>query len=576
MKRCPECRRDYYDDSLLYCLDDGSSLLEGPASADEPATAVFPSVHTTEEERTRTFESEPGTQHSGASSSFKNLAPKRNFLIAGAIGIMIATALGIGSYLYYGRADAQISSIAVLPFVNESGNAEIEYLSDGMTETLINNLSQIPNLSVKARSSVFQYKGKQVAPQQIANDLKVQAILNGRVTQRGDNLTLNLEMVDVQTGDQIWGERYDRKLTDLVSLQSDIARDVSAKLRARLSGADERKVAKAYTAIPEAYQLYLQGRYFWNKRTEADIRKSIDYFQKAIDKDPTYAMAYAGLADAYTTLPSYTNDTGLDSYPRARAAALKALELDESLAEPHATLGTVLLEHEWNFAEAEKEFKRAIELNPNYATAHHWYSEYLLAMGRNDEALAEIKRAQELDPLSLIINGIVGIVHAVRGEYDQAVAQLKKTIEMDPNFARAHLFLAEVYRDQGKFEEAIDEQEKHLTLLGLPREKAGTMAEALRTEYRKAGEKAYYRKLLEFIEAVRATNPNLSPPLFEIAAIYERLGERDKAFEFLEKSYTQHEPDIVRLVEIRNFESIRSDPRFADLVRRIGFPQQAQ
>jgi TolB-like protein/Tfp pilus assembly protein PilF len=576
MKRCPECRRDYFDDSLLYCLDDGSALLEGPASADEPATAVFPSVHTTEEERTRTFESEPATQHSGASSSFKNLAPKRNFLIAGAIGIMIVTALGVGSYLYYGRADVQISSIAVLPFVNESGNAEIEYLTDGMTETLINNLSQIPNLSVKARSSVFHYKGKAITPQQIANDLKVQAILNGRVIQRGDNLMLNLEMVDVQTGDQIWGERYDRKMTDLVTLQSDIARDVSTKLRARLSRADETKVAKTYTANPEAYQLYLQGRYFWNKRTEADIRKSIDYFQKAIDKDPTYALAYAGLADAYTTLPSYTNDTGLDSYPRARAAALKALELDESLAEPHATLGTVLMEHEWNFAEAEKEFKRAIELNPSYATAHHWYSEYLLAMGRNDEALAEIKRAQELDPLSLIINGMVGIVHAVRGEYDQAVAQLKKTIEMDPNFARAHLFLAEVYRDHGKFEEAIDEQERHLTLLGLPREKAETMAEALRTEYRKAGEKAYYRKLLEFIEEVRATNPSLSPPLFEIAAIYERLGEPDKAFEFLEKSYTQHEPDIVRLVEIRSFESIRSDPRFADLVRRIGFPQQAQ
>jgi tetratricopeptide (TPR) repeat protein len=383
-------------------------------------------------------------------------------------------------------------------------------------------------------------------------------------------------MVDVQTGDQIWGEQYIRKMTDLVTLQSDIARDVSTKLRARLTGAEAGKVAKTYTANPEAYQLYLQGRYFWNKRTEADIRKSIDYLQKAIDKDPTYALAYAGLADAYTTLPSYTNDTGLDSYPRARAAALKALELDESLAEPHATLGTVLLEHEWNFAEAEKEFKRAIELNPSYATAHHWYAEYLLATGRNDEALAEIKRAQELDPLSLIINGIVGVVYSVRGENDQAVAQLKKTIEMDPNFARSHLFLAEVYRDQGRFEEAIDEQEKHLTLLGLPPEKAGAMAETLRTEYRRSGEKAYYRKLLEFIEAVGATNPELSPPLFEIAWIYERLGERDKAFEFLEKSYAQHEPDIVRLAEVRAFESIRADPKFADLVRRIGFPQQVR
>jgi TolB-like protein/Tfp pilus assembly protein PilF len=573
MKRCPECRRDYYDDSLLYCLDDGSALLEGPASMDEPATAVFPSGHTTEEARTRTFENETSTQRLGSASS---KISKRNSLIAGAIGIAIVTALGVGSYLYYGRSNEQISSLAVMPFVNESGNSEIEYLSDGMTETLISSLSQIPKLSVKARSSVFRYKGKDIEPQKVAQDLGVQAIITGRVLQRGDSLTLNMEMVDASTGNQIWGDQYNRKITDLVTLQSDIARDVSTKLRAKLSGADERKVTRSFTTNPEAYQLYLQGRYYWNKRSEADIRKSIDFFQKAIDKDPTFALAYAGLADAYTTLPSYTNDTGLDSYPRARAAALKALELDESLAEPHATLGTVFLEHEWNFSDSEKEFKRAIELNPNYATAHHWYSEYLLAMGRKDEALAEIKRAQELDPLSLIINGIVGVVHSVRGEYDQAVAQLKKTIEMDPNFARAHLFLAEVYRDHGKFEEAIDEQEKHLTLLGLPREKAGTMAEELRTEYRKSGEKAYYRKLLEFIEEVRATNPNLSPPLFEIAVIYERLGEPDKAFEFLEKSYAQHEPDIVRLVEVRNFESIRSDPRFADLVRRIGFPQQGQ
>jgi TolB-like protein/Tfp pilus assembly protein PilF len=572
MKRCPECRRDYYDDSLLYCLDDGSALLEGPASADEPATAVFPSVHTTEEERTRTFDNEPAAQRSGASSSLKNQASKRNTLIAGVIGIMIVTALGVGSFLYYGRSDTQISSIAVLPFVNESGNADIEYLSDGMTETLINNLSQIPNLSVKARSSVFRYKGREIEPQQIAQDLKVQAIVNGRIMQRGDNLTLNLEMVDVQTGDQIWGEQYSRKLTDLVTLQSDIARDVSNKLRSRLSGADEKKVTKSYTANPEAYQLYLQGRYFWSKRNEADIRKSLDYFQKAIDKDPTYALAYAGLADAYTVLPSYTNDSALDAYPRARAAALKALELDESLAEPHATLGTVLFEYEWNFAEAEKEFKRAIELNPSYATAHHWYAEYLLAMGRNDEALAEIKRAQAEDPLSLIINGIVGVIHFVRGEHEQAVAQLKKTVEMDPNFPRAHMFLAEIYRDRGMYEQAIDEQEKHMTLLGMPPNDAARMADALRSEFRRSGEKGYLRKLLELIEAVRTADPNLAPPLFVMATIHAKLGENDKAFEYLEKAYTQREPDMVRLKRDPNFASIHADPRFADLVRRVGIP----
>jgi TolB-like protein/lipopolysaccharide biosynthesis regulator YciM len=564
MKRCRKCNREYDDETLNFCLEDGTPLVDGEA-LDEPATAILPASPITHEEATRAFENEPKSRHPAAS--------RRNTLIAAAVGIMLVTALGLGSYLYYGRSSEQISSLAVMPFVNESGNPEIEYLSDGMTETLISSLSRIPKLSVKARSSVFRYKGKDVEPQKVAQDLGVQAIITGRVLQRGDSLTLNLEMVDVQTGDQIWGEQYNRKLTDLVTLQSDIARDVSNKLRARLSGAEERKVARTSTTNPEAYQLYLQGRYFWNKRTEADIRKSIDYFQNAIDKDPTYALAYSGLADAYSVLPSYTNDMGLDAYPKARAAALKALELDDSLAEPHATLGSVLAEHDWNFAESEKEYKRAIELNPNYATAHHWYAEYLLSMGRDDEALAEIKRAQELDPLSLIINGIVGVVHAVRGEHEQAVAQLKKTIEMDPNFARAHLFLADTYRAQGMYEEAIGEQEKHVTLLGLPPDKAALMAEALRSAYRKSGKKGYYRKQLELIEAVRASNPKITPPLFIMAAVHAEIGETEKAFEYLEKSYSQREPDMVRLPRIKSFDLMRSDPRYAHLVRRIGLPQ---
>jgi TolB-like protein/Tfp pilus assembly protein PilF len=575
MKRCPECRRDYYDDTLSFCLEDGSPLVSGvPAESlpgNEPETAVFPTAHTTQEEKTRTFESDPSAVASKPSADLKRI--DRRFLVAGTIGILLLAALGIVSYWYYGRSNEQISSVAVMPFVNESGNAEIEYLSDGMTETLISSLSQIPKLSVKARSSVFRYKGKDVEPQKVAQDLGVQAIITGRVLQRGDSLTLNMEMVDASTGNQIWGDQYNRKITDIVTLQSDIARDVSNKLRARLSGADERKIVKAYTANPEAYQLYLQGRYFWNKRNEADIRKSLDYFQKAIDKDPTYALAYAGLADAYSVLPSYTNETGHESYPKARAAAMKAMELDDSLAEPHATLGTVLFEYDWNFAEAEREFKRAIELNPKYATAHHWYSEYLLAMGRYDEALAEIKRAQAEDPLSLIINSMVGIVHAVRGEHDQAVTQLKKTIEMDPNFARTHLFLAEIYEDQGLFEDAISEHEKHLTLLGMPRDQAAKVATGLRSEFKNSGAKGYWRKQLGLIEEGRASNSNFTAPLFTTAMIYARLGETDRAFEYLEKAYAQREPDLVRLIGEPSYESLRSDPRFADLIRRIRFPQ---
>ncbi|MCA1637580.1 MAG: protein kinase [Acidobacteria bacterium] len=335
---------------------------------------------------------------------------KRGF-VAGLVILLLAS-IGLGYWFFANRSAnlLNIESIAVLPFVNESGNADNEYLSDGMTETLISSLSQLPRLSVKARSSVFRYKGKEINPQTIGKELNVQAILNGRVLQRDDQLTLRLELVDARNENVIWSEQYNRKQTDLVSLQTEIARDVSNKLKTKLSGTDEKKLSKNYTENTEAYQLYLKGRYHWNKRTGADVRKSVEYFQQAIDKDPTYALAYAVLAEAYILIPNYTNTPPHDAFPKARAAAEKALEIDETLAEAHNALADILYEYDWKFAEAEREFKRAIELNPNYATARHWYAEYLLVLGRNEEAIAEVKRAQELDPLSLIINSMVGPV----------------------------------------------------------------------------------------------------------------------------------------------------------------------
>jgi len=563
MKRCPECRRDYFDDSLLYCLDDGTALLEGPASVDEAPTAILSDAHTTGGARTRTFDSRPSTPAA---------ASRRNSIIAGAIGILLVTALGIGSYLYYGRDVTEISSIAVLPFVNESGNPEIEYLSDGMTDTLINNLSRIPKLSVKARSSVFRYKGQNVEPQKVAAELNVQAIVNGRVLQRGDNLTLNLEMVDARSGDQIWGEQYIRKIGDLVALQSEIARDVSGKLRQRLTGADTERISKRGTENTEAYQNYLKGRYHWNKRTLDDINKSIEYFQKAIDIDPSYALAYAGLADSYAVIPSYSNNMSKGSFPKARSAATKALEIDDSLAPAHATLASVLHEFDWNFQEAEKEFRRAIELDPNYATAHHWYAEFLLSQGRKDEALAEIKRAQECDPLSLIINAMVGMIHLVRGEYDESEAQLKKTIEMDPNFARAHLFLANNYEEQGRFEEAITEYEKETALMAaLPAEIASTEWGKVRQAYRAKGPAGYWEAMIEFARKAIELNPDEGPPMFIMGVLHGRAGDKDRAFEYLERSFERREPDILRLTG-RALDPLRSDPRFKDLVRRIGLP----
>lgn len=567
MKRCPACQRTYVDETLNYCLDDGASLVYGPV-ATEPATAVISPGQATSEDPTRTFA--PGDDSVRYTPSTSTTLRWPTF--AGLIAVLL---IG-GGYLAYrylpSSGSQQIESLAVMPFVNSTGDADIEYLSDGLTESLINSLSQIPKLSVKARSSVFTYKGREVSPQQLAKDLSVQAILNGRVSQRGDQLIMSVELMDARTGNQIWGEQYFRKTAEVVSLQSEIARDISNKLRQKLTGADQQRIAKRGTDDPEAYELYLKGRFHWNKRTIADINKSIEYFQQAISKDPAYSLAYAGLADGYALIPSYALNTSNDAYPKARTAALKALELDESLAEAHATLATVLYEFDWKFAEAENEFKRSVELNPNYATAHHWYAEYLLSMGRRDEALTEIKRAQECDPLSLIINGIVGVVHSVRGEHDLAIAQLKKTVEMEPNFVRAHLFLADAYMAAGKFDEAITEYEKLYVMIGDPPDVASRGWDKVRAAYKTSGEKGFWEQMVRFGEEQRASKRNASPPLIVMAGIHAQAGNKDRAFEYLERSFQEREPDLLRL-NGPFMDPLRSDPRFQDILRRIGLPQ---
>jgi TolB-like protein/Tfp pilus assembly protein PilF len=486
--------------------------------------------------------------------------------------VLLLASLGLGYWYFTKHSTKQIDSIAVMPFVNESGSADTEYLSDGMTETLINSLSQLPNLSVKARSSVFHYKGKTVNPQTVGAELTVQAILNGHVVQRGDNLLLSLELVDAQTGNQIWGDQYNRKTTDLVTLQSEIARDVSNKIKTRLTGADEKKLSKNYTENTEAYQLYLKGRYRWNKRTGTDIKKSLEYFQQAIDKDPTYALAYAALAQAYILIPNYTRASPKESYEKARAAAMRALEIDETLAEAHTAMATVKEEYDWNFSESEREFKRAIELNPYDATTHQWYGEYLGTVNRMDEAIAVIKRAQELDPLSLIISAELGLIYKENRQYDQAIEQLQKTVEMDRNFPRAHMYLALAYEGKGMFEEAVSEHKKHSVLQGISPEAAEEEAAALREGYRKSGVNGYWRKQIEIYEKRQASHPDVWPPLSVVASFYAQLGENDQAFAFLEKAYQQRETDVIYL-NSPIYDPIRSDPRFQDLMRRIGLPQ---
>jgi serine/threonine protein kinase len=498
---------------------------------------------------------------------------KRGILLA-LSGLFLAIIAGAG-YWYLAMDSRNVrsnsfESIAVMPFVNAGGNTDTEYLSDGMTEALINSLSQIPELSVKARSSVFRYKGKDIEPQQIGNELSVQAILNGRVLQRGDNITLNLELVDVRNGNQIWGEQYNRKTLDLVALQSEIARDVSNKLQHKLTGAGGQSLAKKPTSDSEAYQLYLKGLFHWNKRTIDDLKKAVEYFNQAKEKDPSFALAYAGLAITYSVIPSNSPTAKQEAKEfdiKAKAAALKALELDSSLAEVHAVLAQDKVNN-WDFAGAENDFKRAVELNPNYASAHQWYSELLSRLTRHDEALAEIKKAYELDPFSPAVNMNLGLRYVETRRYEEALAQFKKTNELAPDYPMAHMFLGFTFEEKGMFEEAIEPILRANVLLKLfTPENAARKSTELRNALKAEGAKGYWRKILEYESEFY--EKGISSPV-NVAGLHARLGEKDKAFELLEKAYAARDIDLTYLNVNFSFDNLRSDPRFQDLLRRIG------
>jgi TolB-like protein/Tfp pilus assembly protein PilF len=569
MKRCPKCRRDYYDDTLLYCLDDGSALLEGPASVDEPATAILHETAPASEAATKAqiHLTEPAD---GPPTAFVPAAKKFDKrLILAPVLLAVIIFVGFFGYRYVAQAK-QIESVAVMPFVNASGNADVEYLSDGITESLINNLSQLSKLSVKARSSVFRYKGKDVEPQQVASDLKVQAVLNGRVNQHGDNLTISLDLVDGSTGNQIWGEQYSRKMGDLASLQSEIARDVSQKLRARLTGTEETQVAKNQTQNTEAYQLYLQGRYNWNKRTGPTTRKAIEFFQQAVEKDPNYAMAYIGLAESYM-LDEDSLEAG-ERYPTARAAALKALEIDPTLGEPHAALAGIKAVYEHDWPAAEQEYKRAIELSPNYPTAYHWFAEFLSEQGRFDESLPLWNKALELDPFSLAIGTDYGLEYlAFSRRYDQAVDYLKKLIDMDPNYFRTHTYLAGVYEAMGRYDDAVNEREKRAVLEGVDPAEIAKGKRAILEALRSDGAKGYWSKALEFTQ--QGIKKGDKPSAASMSAIYAQLGERDEAFKWLETACVNKDSELPQIKVDPQWDNIRDDPRFAAIVKRLNLPE---
>lgn len=523
-----------------------------PTRSDAPAQTQDQSIPTT----------------SSAQHTTSGIRQHQNILTV-ALAVLLLAALGSGYWFYSHRPSTatQIESIAVLPFVNEGGNADVEYLSDGMTETLINSLSQLPKLLVKARSSVFSYKGRDVKPQQVGSDLNVQAVLNGRVVQRGDDLTLYLSLVDVSNGNQLWGEQYNRKLADLVTLQNEIARDVSQKLRARLTSADEQKLAKSYTQNAEAYRLYLRGRYSLNGSRDG-VQQSIEQFQRAIDLDPHFALGYAGLADAYTLLGTtfFASITPREAMPKARAAAQKALELDSGLSEAHTSLAWVKYRFDWDWRGAEDEFKRALLLNPSNAQAHHWYADYLLAMGRLEESLAENRRARELDPFSLFISWDTGRILYYALRYDESLAEQRKTLEMDQNFARAHAALFVVYLAKGMNEEALAEYLKFSALTGVSPERVV----ALKDAYSSTGWKGLWQKEIEW--ALEDSKHRRVTP-FTIATLYVKIGDKDHTLEWLNKAFEERDAALIYLNTDQQWDNVRQDPRFANLVRRVGLPQ---
>ncbi len=466
-----------------------------------------------------------------------------------------------------GSSGAEVSSVAVLPFTNQGGSQDTEYLSDGLTESLINDLSKLPKLRVMSRSSVFHYKGKDVDPQAVSKDLKVEAVVTGRVLQRGDQLVVSAELIDARSNRNLWGDQYDRKLSDLIAVQEDITGAIAARLREHLSGEAAKPVAKGGTRDPEAYQLYLKGNYYWEKRTPEALEKAKDFYSQAIEKDPNYAMAYVGLADLYYALPDNAPVPASEANPKARAAAEKALAIDDTLAEPHAVLGGVYAtSFEWD--RAEQEFRRALELNPDEANVHHWFAYLLMSLGRRDEALAQAKRAAELEPLNLKYSDTVAIMYRDAGQTDQAIELFKKNLEMDPNFAPSVGNLAYAYKRTHHYDLWLQGWKKAATLANDHEDLA--IAEEAARMYAKSGYPATMKKILE-MQLQLAKRRYVDPA--DIADVYAEVGDKDQAFAWLDKAYAEKSNALGYIRSVPELDGLRSDPRYTALLKKMGLPQ---
>ena len=498
---------------------------------------------------------------------------RRGNILAAALVVAIALLVGLSSSrvrerLFGRRSPPRIQSLAVLPLVNLSGNPDQEYFADGMTDQLITDLAKISALKVISRTSVMQYKGARKPLPQIAQELGVDAVVEGSVQRSGDRVRISAQLIDARADQHLWARSYERDLRDVMVLQDEVAQAIANELKIELASRGQVRLASSRPVDPEAYEAYLKGHYHSSKRTEKELKKSIDYFQQAIKKDPNYAPAYAGMADAYALMGFRGNLPSNEALPRGKAAALKAVELDDSLAEAHASLAFIAETHEWDWPTAEREYKRALELNPGYAAGHNRYAGYLMYVGRFEEGIAEARRARDLDPLSLPVNNALAGRLLVAGRVDEALEQLHKTLEMDPHFASAHQTLGWAYLNMGKHDEAIQEFQQALGLSGT--DDTDHVLD-LGFAYAAVGRREEARRILAKLKKLHEQG---LVPSGSIAILYGALGELDEAFAWLEKAYEERDPELTYMkVPNRRFEPLRHDPRFQDLLHRMGLPQ---
>ncbi len=580
MKTCPACKRVEADDTLAFCRADGTALISdsGPVRTEigtvkfgsapvssETETSILPptvtdadmsrpTAPTTVLDRQQTI----GKTHGLSKTKWR----KATVLIL--VATVIAAIAGLAYYYYAHKNNAAINSIAVLPFQNKSAAADTEYLSDGLAESLIYRLSQLPNLKVSPTSSVIRYKGKDTDVAKIASELGVDAIMSGRLVQRGDNLTISVELVDARSNKLLWGEQYDRKMSDLLATQREIAAAIMQKLQLKLEGNETKGIAKRYTNNNEAYQLYLKGRFHFAKRTKDDLEHSIEEFREAIKLDPNFALAYVGVAESYAVMPSFSYMSPREAMPPAKASVAKALELDPELPEAHTVLALIASVYDWNWAQAEREFKRGLELDPNLALTHYRYAwVYLSPMGRHEEAIAEMKRAMELEPLSLQQGANFAAVYMYARQFDLAVEQARKTYDLDPNFLGGQSWRCHTYNARGMYTESLLISEKSL-------QPNVSILAAAGYAYAKTGRR---QRAEEVINKWRENARTQYVMAYWIAITYVALGEKDAAFAELEKAYQEHDWYLPRLKTDPFMDPLRDDPRFKDLVRRIGLPE---